>query len=40
MSGPSRVNPVVMTALKVRSEASEDVLMDTVGEFRVSHRSR
>ena len=30
---------VVMTALKVRSEVSEDVLMDTLAEFRVSHRS-
>ena len=38
--GPKRVNPSVLTALKVLCEASEDDLMDAVEEFRVAHRSR
>ena len=33
------MRPVVLTALKVLSKDSKDVLMDTLAEFRVSHRS-
>ena len=40
MSRQSNVSPVVLAALTVLCEASENQLMDSLAEFRVAHRSR
>ena len=34
------LNPVVLPAIKVLCEASEDEVMNALEEFRVAHRSR
>ncbi|CAE7405213.1 unnamed protein product, partial [Symbiodinium necroappetens] len=40
MAGTGGPRPVLVAALKVLSEASEEAIMDSLAEFRVSHRAR
>ena len=40
MAGTGGPRPVLVAALKALSEASEEAIMDSLAEFRVSHRAR